>query len=684
MSVQIDFDTGPPPGYVNGVHAATGDSRNPCQPNPGSQNPGQQNPGSQNPGQLTGVTPRQSAYRDGTPEGQSSASLRGNLTQKAGVIHERILDLEDERKWLATLERRLQRDVTCVDQGRAPDGTGLMYNDKDESSSDESETSGSTEKLGSEDEEVSPTHFQTTMDRHATWMAACRATKLSLKASKCRHLPEREDTSAVGRSTLPCLESQESHDRETTSGGPDLVASKQEALRGRRNVTFGPTPTVERGPADVAESGAQQPSTSTPQYSHWDRLAPMHGAGGAEMSSVDFRDDRTPRHTPLVGSAASLGEAVYTTEEVTRLLQAKEETHRQTLEGERELAQRLATVYARPSPPPAVPPSLCKSLLSQLDKGTPRKYRKDMNVDTFDGKEDDWLDYQTKFDAAARWNQWDKADQLQQLVGHLKGAALALYADHRPTDYGELIELLKDRYTPEGSEETYKMRFRARQLELSEEPEAYAQELSRLARRAYPDWTTQHLKEQVLDQFKMGLTVPALRKHVMLGKYPTLSEAVVAASAHKRYEEGLRPAQLTAKAPGVNPVPSTRSRATVDQAAVIQQLERPGGVLSRCYAAMANWPEQQATPGGEPPHEGQLRSKRRRNMVCWVCGMTGHGFTNCLKNSGQTYVPTDEQQQRVVMARERYVKNSPNNASGSRANAARASEAEQENTSQLN
>jgi hypothetical protein len=279
-----------------------------------------------------------------------------------------------------------------------------------------------------------------------------------------------------------------------------------------------------------------------------------------------------------------------------------------------------------------------------------------MMIDSFEGNDDDWLDYKTKFESAAQWNGWDTVDKLQQLIGHMKGNALALYTDHKPESYPELVELLEDRYVPEGSEETSKMEFWATHLEPNGDPHKCAQKLARLARRAFPKYDAKSCAGAVLDQFKAGIVHPEMRRHVTLGAYKTIREAVLATAAYIRYEENQK--RTVSKPSGVAGKPRV-AKSTADHkdnGTVAQERQETQFLLNKMSAYMEGHPKEKSSPNNPQPPSGTYADRLaawRANVVCFRCKKKGHELAACPENKDGSYVPTPIEQAQLDRGTER-------------------------------
>ena len=347
------------------------------------------------------------------------------------------------------------------------------------------------------------------------------------------------------------------------------------------------------------------------------------------MGNGCLRRHRSPIHSPLYSQA-----------HIDKMMD------RMTRERERQLSQIL-------------------SAQSQTSRSFSSR-RKDMMVENFSGVGEDWGDYLGKFENAARWNEWDEGDKLCQLVGHLQGNALALQADNRPPTYKALIKLLDARYTPSGSEETYKLKFRNKMLPPGGEPEVYAQELQRLARRAFPLWDSTHREEQVIDQFKNGIQDLELRRYVTLGGYKGLDKIITATSAYLRFNEnsagghvkpgrkgtdGARVATLSSVRDGeMTDSVHTNSVGRAEFATMQKSLNR------LCSLVTNNSSRYSSNKGGPSTSSGQ---NRFRGWVCWCCNEEGHIYRNCPKNRDNHYKPTPGENAREITAQARRERMAP-------------------------
>jgi len=286
-------------------------------------------------------------------------------------------------------------------------------------------------------------------------------------------------------------------------------------------------------------------------------------------------------------------------------------------------------------------------LLKRIDRSLASPRRKDMSVESFGGDlQEDWQDYLTKFASAAKWNNWSNEDRLQQLVGHLKGNALALYADYKPRTYSELVKVITNRFAPSGSEESFKLKFRSESMDFDGDASVYAQNLARFARRAFPTWSNEAVGEYVQDQFKQGLTDGGMRKHIVLGRYQSLNEMVVATGAYQRFEEGNRPSRTVkpARKPEVAAKCATAQateEAGEEEPDVQVQMGKLAAALSVISKNNADLNDKVDRARDRPAYSGAGRPayggtgggrRTRRTVKCWICQQEGHDSHHCPQN----------------------------------------------------
>ena len=453
---------------------------------------------------------------------------------------------------------------------------------------------------------------------------------------------------------------------------PRMAAPVAQASRGRVEAPCHRYPGVSRSD-DAAQEGSRERNHD---YGHLESVGGGHPARVPMGTLMGMRPGSLVRYSSTSGSggAAASGAAShsvsgegyppvgqgedrrYSEEELQRLLQGQAQALNSSAE---RMMGAVTRVISENHMEKAAGDAVGSQLLEKLGHGLGTR-RKDMNVETFKCDSEDWTDYLAKFEVVAEGNRWKEADKLRQLIGHLQGTALAIYADNRPTTFAALVGLLNARYMPDGIEETYKLKFRARQIQPGEEPEVYVHELRRLARRAYPERDAGLLNGMVLDQFKEGLKDAGLRKHVALGGYRTVSAAIMAASIYLRFTEV---EGSTVVKPGRRGTDGARvavaSASTVDsqEQKRYEVLERKVDSLSRplelACAALSGWQKATGPGQGNGGQNEGTRGRARRPVTCWCCHEKGHLYRACPRNVDRQYRPTAEELQREEAARER-------------------------------
>ena len=124
----------------------------------------------------------------------------------------------------------------------------------------------------------------------------------------------------------------------------------------------------------------------------------------------------------------------------------------------------------------------------QSDGDSSVQNRKEVRPEQYDGSTD-WLDYIKYFETVAAYNQWTPADKAARLAITLTGAARQAWSDSGLTDlssFRDLQRMLKQRFHPEGLDESFKDRFRHRVKSEDESFIEFGHSLRRLAVRAFP------------------------------------------------------------------------------------------------------------------------------------------------------------------------------------------------------
>ena len=365
-------------------------------------------------------------------------------------------------------------------------------------------------------------------------------------------------------------------------------------------------------------------------------------------------------------------ERVYTEAEVRQML-----TEQAVALTERSVRQNI-------QPPEAVSPTISDQYTHKLlekmsaqqeeaeKKREQQKHRKTVPLGYFGGEEkEDWYDYLSQFEETARWNEWDDEEKRQQMAVHLKGQALAINTDSRPTTYEGLVKLMQKNFSQVGGEEHLKTAFRQTLLSDFKDPRVYSQKLTRLARRAFPKFDKVALDSIILDQFKAGLTGTELRRHVHMGNFDTLDAAEKATANWLQFEEvekkakvhkprsdsgSSQPRVATCATCSTCPSPKQEQNACQLSQATHECFARALQTFSNAQQANSGGGGPTYSGGNKPVTNNNSRANLRKRMICWVCHQEGHGFSQCPNNRDGHFKPDVEQQKKVDAARERYEK----------------------------
>lgn len=161
----------------------------------------------------------------------------------------------------------------------------------------------------------------------------------------------------------------------------------------------------------------------------------------------------------------------------------------------------------------------------------------------FDGVKIEWCDYIKHFETVADWNGWTLAERAKQLVMCFDGEAIKLLGELPKEvlcDYKLLVQDLNRRYDPTERAQAWKVEFRNRFRKPTESIMQYAQSLTRLVSKAFPNMPSYAQQQWVLDQFTLGIGSLELQRHVQFGHPKALSEAVSLATEYEAFETGMK------------------------------------------------------------------------------------------------------------------------------------------------
>ena len=162
----------------------------------------------------------------------------------------------------------------------------------------------------------------------------------------------------------------------------------------------------------------------------------------------------------------------------------------------------------------------------------------------------DFEDFIGHFDAVALWNEWTYEEKGMQLACCLiQDAREVLTTVPLPmqTDYDSLIGALDERFRPPGREAQYTFKLMNRTLRENEPLAAYALDLRRLAKRAFPGEPPN--ERLMINVFVKGLRDNGMKRHVHAFTPDTLRDAVDSATAYSIYDDTVAGSQPPKKKP---------------------------------------------------------------------------------------------------------------------------------------
>ena len=208
------------------------------------------------------------------------------------------------------------------------------------------------------------------------------------------------------------------------------------------------------------------------------------------------------------------------------------ETEESDSNGDNDLCQSFEHVHVRNSRP--------EPKKRQTEKLANKKIK---DPKSFDGVKIEWSDYFKHFEAVASWNEWSAEQKAKQLVMSFEGEAIKLLgelSDEILGNYKLLIQEMNRRYDPTERAQAWKIEFRNRMRRPNEPITQFAQNLNRLALKAFPNMPTNAQQQWVLDQFTMGIGNIELQRHVQFGHPNSLNEAISLAIEFEAFEAGRR------------------------------------------------------------------------------------------------------------------------------------------------
>ena len=255
----------------------------------------------------------------------------------------------------------------------------------------------------------------------------------------------------------------------------------------------------------------------------------------------------------------------------------------------------------------------------------------------FSGAEE-WEDWVFQFDTVAEINKWPEEQKALYLRLCLVGNALSAFRDlpeESRESYAKAREALGRRFNPREASEREKARFVQRTRNPGEDIAAFATDLGRLARRAYPSWPEDARKTVVRDRFLDGLD-SKIRVWVKQARPASLEEAIGVAiemeaihfaESSTRGVNALAPATLTREPREIGVESRRCGREDKVEAASWQNSETMREVVELLrQMAVSSGGDRGPAPERRRSNSGV---RRRDRLRCWTCGEEGHVRAEC-------------------------------------------------------
>ena len=265
--------------------------------------------------------------------------------------------------------------------------------------------------------------------------------------------------------------------------------------------------------------------------------------------------------------------------------------------------------------------------------------------DSFNGTgETSWEQWIIHFDNVAAVNNWSDADKLKWLKIRLTGRAQTAFqrlSAANQSEFKKAKDALEARFEPPSRKHRYQAELQVRRKRKTESWADFADDLRKLADKAYPDLQEEARERLALNGYLAQLDQPQVAFGVKHKNPESLDAAVTATLEMEVY--------ATPAKTGVHSVSSVESvpedgGATVGAVSTEDKLVALVEKLVKCVERLeSGQKERPPWRSGQKRAGPSTRSKTEvewEEIVCWRCQQKGHIARNC-----RARVPTQAQQQ---------------------------------------